>query len=266
MSQSAVSLPLRPVAWVGQKTIAALAGAGQVVLLVLRALGRAGRRPLQLRNYVYQVVQVGVRSLGLGITMSLFAGMVLAFQFGYGLERFGAKLYIGQTTVTGLFRELGPILTALIVGARIGAGIAAELGGMAVTEQLDAARVLGGDLYQRLVAPRLLATTLALPLLTVVSDVVGFFGGLLLAWAQYEVSPQLFARGVYDFVTIGDFLTGVIKSTVFGALIAALSCREGMRAQGGTEGVGTATTRAVVASSLCVLAADFVLTKLLLNL
>ncbi len=266
MSEQTESAPIRFIRWLGEYALGALAALGQIFFLLSRSARRATRRPWQLGNYVYQVVQVGLHSLSLGITMAVFAGMVLAFQFGYGLERFGAKLYIGQITVTALFRELGPMLTALIVGARIGAGMAAELGGMAVTQQIDAARALGGDPWQRLVAPRLFATTLALPLLSVVSDVVGACGGMLIAWAEYEVPPQLFIRGVYDFVTVGDFLTGIIKSAVFGLIIATLSCREGMKAQGGTEGVGEATTQAVVASSLSVLAADFVLTKLLMKL
>ena len=123
--------------------------------------------------------------------------MVLAFQFGFGLERFGAKLFIGQTTVTALFRELGPILTALVVGGRVGAGIAAELGGMAVTEQIDAVRALGADPLQRLVAPRILADhdRAAAPR-RVCADLVGFFGGMLVASAEYGVSPQLYLRGV----------------------------------------------------------------------
>src|SRR4051812_35044022 len=253
MRKARASAPERALGWVGRRTLAALAALGQTGQLVSRSARRATRRPWQLRNYVYQVVQIGVRSLGLGVTMAIFAGMVLAFQFGYGLERFGAKLYIGQTTVTALFRELGPMLTALIVGARIGAGIAAELGGMAGTEQIDAARALGGDPWQRLVSPRLVATTLSLPILTVVCDVVGSFGGLLIAWGQYSVSPQLFIRGVYEFVTVGDFLTGIVKSAVFGLLIGTLSCRQGIRASGGTEGVGQATTQAVVDCSLGVL-------------
>ena len=266
MSAERESTAVRLVVWLGRQTLDGLIALGQIFLLLSRSARRATRRPWQIRNYIYQVVQVGVDSLGLGVTMAVFAGMVLAFQFGYGLERFGAKLYIGQITVTALFRELGPMLTALIVGARIGAGMAAELGGMVVTQQIDAARALGGDPWQRLVAPRLFATTLALPLLSIVSDIVGAIGGMIIAWAEYEVPPHLFVRGVYDFVTVGDFLTGIIKSAVFGLIIATLSCREGMRAEGGTEGVGQATTKAVVASSLTVLAADFVLTKLLMKL
>jgi phospholipid/cholesterol/gamma-HCH transport system permease protein len=236
-----------------------------MALLTWQAVKEATRPPVQPRIFAYQVLQLGIRSLPLTITMALFAGMVLAFQFGFGLDRFGAKLYIGQTTVTALFREIGPILTALVAGARIGAGIAAELGGMAVTEQIDAVRALGADPAQRLVAPRLLATVVSLPLLTICADVVGFYGAMAVSSLQYGVSSRLFLRGVYDFVTIGDFGSGLIKATAFGTIIGAVACHDGLRATGGTEGVGRATTRAVVSSALAVLAADLLLTKLLLN-
>lgn len=239
---------------------------GALTLLV----GRAGRgvaaRAVRPRDVVYQLQSVGVRSLGLVVTMAAFAGMVLAFQFGYGLERFGAKLYIGQTTVTALVRELGPILTALVAGGRIGAGIAAELGGMAVTEQLDAVRALGADPIQRLVAPRILAVTLAMPLMTIVADAVGSVGGLVVGWLQYGVPPRLFVSGVEEFVTIGDFGSGLLKATVFGLIIGVISSWAGVNASGGTEGVGRATTRAVVVAALSVLATDFVLTKVMLTL
>jgi len=196
--------------------------------------------------------------------MAAFAGMVMALQFGYGLERFGAKLYIGQTTVTAICRELGPILTALVVGGRVGAGIAAELGGMAVSEQVDAVRALGADPLQRLVAPRLLAVVVALPILTVFADLIGLAGGMLIARVQYGVSSRLYLRGAYDFVTIGDFSSGVVKSVVFALVIGGVACASGLSAKGGTEGVGRATTSAVVWSSLSVLAADVLLTKLLM--
>jgi phospholipid/cholesterol/gamma-HCH transport system permease protein len=216
--------------------------------------------------FAYQVLQIGVRSLALGIVMSAFAGMVLAFQFGFGLERFGAKLFIGQVTVTSIFRELGPILTALVVGARVGAGIAAELGGMVVTEQIDAVRALGADPVTELVAPRIVACTLALPLLTIVADLVGVVGGMFVAALQYKVGAQQFLHGVYHFVTINDFTSGLTKSVFFGFLVGVIACYQGMRTTGGTEGVGHATTRAVVDIALTVLCADFLLTKLLVSL
>ncbi len=262
-----MTVATRAAGWVGhQFTDQVAARLGRLCLLTWRATAGIARRAVRVGDVASQVQAVGVRSLGLVITMALFAGMVMAFQFGYGLERFGAKLYIGQTTVTALVRELGPILTALVAGGRIGAGIAAELGGMAVTEQLDAVRALGADPLERLVAPRLLAVTLGMPLLTVVADAVGVAGGLVVAWLQYHVAPRLFIHGVYDFVTIGDFGSGLAKSVVFGFIVGAIACTEGMRAHGGTEGVGRATTRAVVAAALSVLAADFALTKLLLSL
>ena len=241
-----------------------LANFGDLALLTGRVVRRARR--LRFADLLYQIVQVGVRSLPLALAMSVFAGMVLAFQFGFNLQRFGARLFIGQVTVTAIFRELGPILTALVVGGRVSAGIAAELGGMMVTEQVDAVRSLGADPVERLVAPRILAVTIAMPLLAVLADVVGTIGAIGIAWLQYDVGPQLFLNGVYDFVTLGDFGSGLCKSLVFGAAIGAISCHEGMRAQGGTEGVGRAATRAVVISGLSALILDFILTKLLVTL
>ena len=261
------SVALRAAAWVGHRFVNDVVGSlGRVMVLVGRSIKGVLLRAVRLSDVMYQLDSVGVRSLALTLTMAAFAGMVMAFQFGYGLERFGAKLYIGQTTITALVRELGPILTALVAGGRIGAGIAAELGGMAVTEQIDATRALGADPSLRLVAPRIIAVTIAMPLLTVCADAVGFFGALVVAWGQYGVPPRLFVNGVYEFVEIGDFTSGLFKSVIFGVLIGAIACSAGVRAEGGTEGVGRATTRAVVASALCVLGADFLLTKLMLTI
>jgi phospholipid/cholesterol/gamma-HCH transport system permease protein len=256
----------RPLGWLGHELGLLLRQAGRFMLTLARVARAVARHGLRVSDFVYQMQAVGVRSLGLTITMSLFAGMVLAYQFGYGLERFGAKLYIGQTTITALFRELGPILTALVAGARIAAGIAAELGGMAVTEQVDAVRALGADPLQRLVAPRLLAVSLSMPLLAICADMVGFSGALFIAAVQYGVGPRLFLNGVYAFVTIGDFASGLVKSVAFGAVVGSVACVVGLDARGGTEGVGRATTSAVVIAALGVLATDFILTKLMLSL
>ena len=264
---TASGVALRTFGVVGRRfTDAVVVRVGRATLLTARAVSSVLSRAVRVRDVIYQMRAVGVRSLALVVTMALFAGMVLAFQFGYGLERFGAKLYIGQTTVTALVRELGPIMTALVAGGRIGAGIAAELGGMAVTEQLDAVRALGADPTERLVAPRILAVTLAMPLLTVIADAIGAVGGLVVGWLQYGVPPRLFVSGVEDFVTIGDFGSGLFKAAVFGVIVGVISSWAGINASGGTEGVGRATTRAVVASALTVLAADFILTKLMLTL
>jgi phospholipid/cholesterol/gamma-HCH transport system permease protein len=259
------TVALRAAGWLGRRFSSPLGRLGHVVLMVGRTTAGVAHRSVRIADVAYQMQAVGVRSLGLVIAMAMFAGMVLAYQFGYGLERFGAKLYIGQTTVTALVRELGPILTALVAGGRVGAGIAAELGGMAVTEQIDAVRALGADPLQRLVAPRILAVALTMPLLTVVADAVGMVGSLLVAWLSYGVPPQMFIHGVYDFVRIQDFASGLLKSLVFGCIVGVIASAAGLRAEGGTEGVGRATTRAVVASALGVLGADFILTKLMLS-
>jgi phospholipid/cholesterol/gamma-HCH transport system permease protein len=269
MTRHAASAPLSVaglVGGIGRLAVRALLGLGGLGLLVGRALASAGRRPVRVRGYIYQLLQIGDRSLPLALLIAISGGMVLAFQFGFGLSRFGAKLYVGQITVTALFRELGPTLTALVVGGRVSAGIAAELGVMSVTEQIDAARALGADPLQRLVAPRLVAAVLVMPLLTILADVVGGLGAMAIAVLQFDVSSQLFLRGAYEFVTIGDFLSGLIKALVFGFLIGSVSCQQGLGARGGTEGVGRATTRAVVAGSVSVLVSDFFLTKLLVSL
>jgi phospholipid/cholesterol/gamma-HCH transport system permease protein len=250
---------------IGRATTDGLAQLGSVTHLLAGASRRALRHPVQPRGYLYQTLQVGVRSIPLAATMSAFAGMVMALQFGYGLERFGAKLYIGQTTVTAILRELGPILTALVVGARVGAGIAAELGGMVVTEQVDAVRALGADPLQRLVAPRLFAVAVGLPILTVLADGVATAGSMLVATLQYGVSARLFLRGAYDFVTLGDFSSGIFKSLAFAIVIGGVACSAGLSATGGTEGVGRAATRAVVWGALGVLFTDVFLAKLLLT-
>ena len=258
---------VRAFGYVGQQfTDSVVARLGALTLLVGRTARGIAGRSVRVRDVAYQVQAVGVRSLGLVVTMAAFAGMVLAFQFGYGLERFGAKLYIGQTTVTALVRELGPILTALVAGGRIGAGIAAELGGMAVTEQLDAVRALGADPLQRLVAPRILAVTLAMPLMT--------------SWPTPSAAPAgSWSAGCSTACRRGCSSAASRASSPSATSARACSSRSssasssasspasaGMNASGGTEGVGRATTRAVVAAALTVLATDFVLTKLMLTL
>ena len=260
------SLVVRSAGSVGRFVGEMLSQFGRITMLVGRTGAVSIKRPLRFGDTAYQLLRDGARSLPLALTMSAFAGMVLAFQFGHGLERFGAKMFIAQTTVTALFRELGPVLTALVVGGRIGAGITAELGGMAVSDQIDAVRALGADPIRRLVLPRIAAVVIALPLLTICGDLVGAAGGMLIAGVQYGISPALYVQGVVDFVTVGDFASGIIKSLVFGLVIGAVACNFGIRTRGGTEGVGQSTTKAVVWSALLVLFGDLLLTKALLTL
>ena len=233
--------------------------AGDTASAVLR------HRPPALET-LRQLEEVMVRSAPLVAVTALFTGMVLSLQTAYSLTRFGAKPYVGAVVGLALVRELGPVLAALMVGARVGAGIASELGSMKVTEQIDAIRAMGADPVQKLVVPRVIATTLGLPVLTVFAIVLGVVGGGLVADLQYNISTSFYAQTVTNIVRMDDFLSGVAKTFVFGWGIGMVSCWVGLRATGGTAGVGRATTEAVVISSIGVLVSDFFLTKLLMLL
>lgn len=239
---------------------------GGVSAMSLRAIGRTFRGPFPLRATVYQVEQLGVRSLSIALVTALAVGMVMALQFAYGLARFGAKSFVGPVVAIALVRELGPVLTALMVGGRIGSGMAAELGSMKVTEQIDAILALGADPIRKLVVPRVLATVLILPLLVVLADIVGVLGGLAISLVELDVSATYYLDSVISAVKLNDFFSGIGKSVFFAFFIAIIACYQGFTTTGGTEGVGQATTRCVVRSSMLVLVSDFFLTKLFLVL
>lgn len=246
---------------------------GQGPERLLRHIGAASRllaatlrclftRPPRLRLLVEQLDQLGVKSLSIvGIT-AVFTGMVMAVQTWYTLGRLGVKYFIGEAVALSIVRELGPVLTALMVGGRVGAGITAELATMAVTEQVDAMRALGASPLQRLVIPRVLATMIMLPLLTVLADVLGILGGLFISVVEVNVSASFYIEHVLDAVSLHDVFSGVGKSLFFGFFIAFIGCYNGLAAGGGAGGVGRMTTSTVVASSIAVLVANFFLTKL----
>jgi len=239
---------------------------GRFVLLV-GATFRAARRPrFPMLETVRQLEAIGSRSTTIVLITALFTGMVLALQTGIALERFGAKLYVGSVVGLSLARELGPVLTALMVGGRVGAGITAEIGAMQVTEQIDAIRSMGADPVQKLVLPRVLAATLALPLLTILAVLLGVMGGLLIAITQFGITPNFYLDTIYSTVTVEDLLSGVSKTFVFGWIIAMVGCFTALETTGGTVGVGRSTTTAVVVASISVLVSDFFLTKVLLAL
>ena len=261
----------------GTRAAAPLSRFGDRVLDALEALGAFARlagacaRSIAAPRFPWleslrQVEAIGVRSTTIVLLTALFTGMVLALQTGYALERFGAKLYVGTIVGLSLARELGPVLTALMVGGRVGAGIAAEIGSMQVTEQVDAIRSLGADPVQRLVLPRVVAGTLALPLLAVIANVLGALGGLVIATTQFGIPGRFYLQTIYRTVTVTDLLSGISKTFVFGWIIAMVGCWCGLRTTGGTVGVGRATTRAVVVASIAILIADFFLTQALLAL
>ena len=239
---------------------------GDVAVLSGQTLSRALRPPFAFKAIVEQIESIGVRSLSIVLLTAIFSSMVMTVQFAVQLARFGAKDWVGNVVGLSLARELGPVLTALLVGGRVGAGIAAELGSMAVTEQLDAVRALGADPIRRLVVPRVVAAMFVLPLLSTIAVVLGVFGGAVIASMDIAVPISQFYHAALRSVTLSDFLSGVSKTVFFGFNIAIVACQRGMAARGGTVGVGRATTQTVVITSIVTLISDFFLTKFILAL
>ena len=242
---------------------ASLGAYSHLILDVVRDLLRHG---INLREVVRQIVWIGVSSIPIVILTAVFTGMVLALQTAYGLQRFGAKNYVGNLVGLALAKELGPVLTAVMVCGRVGAGIAAEIASMVVTEQVDAMRALGGDPIRRLVTPRMVAGLISMPLLSGLAVITGVLGGMAVAVFELDISAHQYYRSYLYAVQIYDVLEGLIKSTVFGLIVVSIACYKGMQCRGGTEGVGLTTTSAVVTGSLTVLVSNFFITKLLIIL
>lgn len=234
---------------------------GIMSLMTARTLRALFSRPFEWRATVYQLESIGIKSLSIASITSVFIGMVMAVQFAISLQKFGAMEYTGRFIGLSFTRELAPSLTAVIVGGRVGAGIAAEVGSMAVTEQIDAIRALGADPIKKLVLPRVVASTIAMPILAMFALVFGFCGGMIVTSSQFNITPAFFLRSALNSVTIADFLSGICKCPWFGAIIALVGCHFGLTTTGGTEGVGRSTTRTVVVVSIGLVIADFFLTK-----
>ncbi len=256
----------RSLAGLGDRVLGVLEAFGAFALLALAVLRAAGRRHFPFLETVRQLEAIGARSSTIVLVTALFTGMVLALQTGIALARFGAKPYVGSVVGLSLARELGPVLTALMVGGRVGAGITAEIGAMQVTEQVDAIRSMGADPVQKLVLPRVIAATLALPLLTAMANLLGVIGGLLISSLQFGIGGSFYLQTVLNVVKVDDVLSGLVKTFAFGWIIAMVGCFSALRTSGGTVGVGVSTTRAVVVSSIAVLIANFFLTQLLVLL
>lgn len=235
---------------------------GGIGLLAWDASRASFRRPFEVGAWIAQMEQVGVRSLGVAGITTLFTGMVLALQTALSLPALGVKYYIGSVVAKSLVRELGPVLTALVVGGRIGAGMTAELGTMRVTEQLDALRSMAADPVKKLVVPKLIATLVMLPVLTALGNALGILGGAIVATTQLDLPLGFYANDVLEALTLSDVGSGLGKSVFFACGIALIGCYNGIHVQGGADGVGRATTDTVVAASIYVLTADFFLTKL----
>lgn len=234
---------------------------GHVGMITGGALRAMWRQPFELQSTLYQMHSLGVRSIGIASVTSLFVGMVMAVQFAYGLQKFGGMEYTSRIIALSFSRELAPTLTAVIVGGRIGAGIAAEVGSMAVTEQIDAIRALGADPVKKLVVPRLLAGIVVMPVLGAFALVLGFLGAMIISAIQFGIPAGFFLRTALGAVGFADYLSGMYKCPFFGAIISLVGCHFGLITRGGTEGVGQATTRTVVVVSIAILIADFFLTK-----
>jgi phospholipid/cholesterol/gamma-HCH transport system permease protein len=221
-------------------------------------------RPIYGREMVVQLDAIGIGSLTVVLLTGTFTGMVLALQSGMTLDQFGGRSLVGRLVSASMVKELGPVLTALMVTGRVGSGIAAELGSMMVTEQISALRALGTDPIRKLVVPRVVAGTLMVPILTIIGDGVGMVGGAIISSTQLHVASSVYWNNVIYGLAMPDIWMGLIKPVVLGFFLVTIACHVGMRTSGGTQGVGRATTNAVVAGSVAVLALDFLVTKLLI--
>lgn len=220
------------------------------------------KRPFYFRLFLEQCYALGVKSLSLVLITALSTGMVMSLQFGLGLERFGGKLYVPKVVGLSILRELGPVLTCLMLAGRVGSGIAAEIGSMNVTQQVDAIRALGTDPIKRLVIPRVLAMLLLAPLLTTIADLIGIFGGMFLSYFELRIPADYYLFNALVTLRTTDFIVGVGKTVFFGLIIALTGCYYGLKTEGGTQGVGQSTTRAVVTASIWITISDFILTKI----
>jgi phospholipid/cholesterol/gamma-HCH transport system permease protein len=235
-------------------------------LLAYRAIANLLTPPVYWREIVLQMDRIGVGSVTIVALTGFFTGAVMAIQSEGALRTYGAVSMTGQLVSLTLVRELGPVLSALMLAGRIGSGIASELGSMVVSEQINAMRSLGTDPTRRLVTPRMVAMILTLPLLTVICDTVGMCGGWIIAKYKLLISSNQFWSDAFHAIQFSDLVGTVVKPVVFGFIIAMTGCYVGLRTEGGTEGVGRSTTQAVVSSSILVIAADFLLNNLLIYL
>jgi len=244
-------------------TLGLVDSAGSMGVLIFDFLRWLPRRPWRWRNLLRQVEVVGVNSTFVVLLTGLFTGMVLALQSYNGFARFGAESLVGTVVALSVLRELGPVLSGLMVTARAGSLMAAELGTMRVTEQIDALYTMAVNPIHYLIVPRVVAAVLVVPMLVVLSDFIGIVGGYLVGVKLLGINSTLYINKTVQFVQVDDMINGLIKSAVFGLVLAVVSCHFGFRARGGAAGVGRATTQAVVYSSVLILVFDYILTSLL---
>ena len=247
---------------VGRRFIEFIRYAGGLSVLMGQTLFWIPMPPHRRRQIFEQMAKIGVDSLPIVFLISMFTGMVLALQSAYQMQRFSAEMYIASLVAFSMTRELGPVLTALIVAGRVGASITAELGTMQVTEQIDALETLATNPIKYLVVPRFLALIIMLPFLTIYSDIVGIFGGYLVGVYKLGISHAMYMKNTWQPLKYKDVYTGLIKSFFFGIIVCIVACYEGMTAEGGAEGVGRSTTSSVVVSFILIIASDCFFTAL----
>ena len=235
----------------------------EITELLLRSIKGLRKKPRYFGEIINQMDQIGVGSLGIVVLTGFFTGGVLILQAYPTLEYYGAQSNAGQGVATSLIRELGPVLTALMVAGRVGSAISAELGSMVVSQQIDAMRALGTSPVRKLVTPRIVALLVTLPLLTIAADLFGLIGGGIVARQLHGLDLNVYISSVRTGTNIDDLIAGIVKPVFFGLIIGLISCYKGLSTKGGTVGVGVSTTQAVVASSISVIVADFFLSKIL---
>ena len=248
---------------IGFRVLGFLEESGRVMLLFLKTVAFIFRPPFDIRNLLKQVEYVGIKSIPVILITGGFTGMVLALQSYTGFKRFNAEAFVGTVVALSMTRELGPVLSGLMVSGRVGSAMAAELGTMQVTEQIDALYTLAINPIKYLVVPRFLASLIVMPILTTFSDIIGIMGGYLVSVMLLGSNPTVYMRRTYDYLDLEDVYIGLLKACIFGMIIATIGCYQGMYTRGGAEGVGKATTNAVVISSLLILIANYFTTALL---
>ncbi len=248
---------------IGRSMYAGMEEMGSILLLFLSTLSWLFRPPLKIRNIFKQMEFVGVKSIFVVVLTGTFTGMVLALQSYHGFRLFSAESLVGSIVALSMTRELGPVLTSLMVTARAGSAMAAELGSMRVTEQIDAMSVMAANPVQHLIVPRIVAGVLMVPLLTVVSDFMGIIGGYFVGVGILNINEGVFLKNIFKYVELNDIYNGLIKAAVFGLLLSLIGCYKGFYTSGGAEGVGRATTEAVVLASISILVSDYFLTAIM---
>lgn len=251
---------------IGRTTSSLLTGTGQLAGLFLQTLFLCFRPPFRIRMIVDQMVQIGIYSIPIALLTSTFTGMVLVLQTGMQLEPLGMKVYASGISAISFAREIGPVLTSVVLAGRIAAGIAAEIGTMKVTEQIDALKTLGTSPIDYLVVPRFIAATIMFPALTILAISVGILGGYVVGTTILQISPGLYYTNIWKWLTPADYLSGIFKTIFFGMIVAIVGCYKGFNAGFGAQGVGEATTQAVVTASILILIANFFLTSWIITL